>query len=48
MFKIRVMTINNFTSNCGVWSKLGLGACEMSDMCRDFFAAKRKSGVGIE
>ena len=49
MFKIRVRGINIFSSSCGVWSKLGLGACEMCDMCRDFFAAhKRSSGVGIE
>ena len=49
IFKIRVRGINNFSSNCGVWSMLGLGACEMCDMCRDFFAAhKRRSGVGIE
>ena len=49
IFKIRVRGINNFSSNCGVWSKLGLGACEMCDMFSDFFAAhKRSSGVGIE
>ena len=49
MFKIRVRDINNFSFNCSVWLKLGLGACEMCDMCRDFFAAhKRSSGVGIE
>ena len=47
IFKIRVRGINSFSSNCGVWLKLG--ACEMCDMCRDFFAAhKRSSGVGIE
>ena len=36
MFEIRVRGINTFSSNCGVWSKLGLGACEMCDMCRGF------------
>ena len=36
MFKIRVRGINNFSSSCGVWSRLGLGACEMCCMCHDF------------
>ena len=45
MFKIRVRGIKNFSSNCGVWSKLILGACEMCDMCRDFLLLT-KEGQG--
>ena len=36
MFKIRVRGINIFSSKCGVWSELGLGACEICGMCRVF------------
>ena len=33
LFRIRVRGTNNISSTCGVWSKLGLEACEICEMC---------------